>query len=112
MIRFVRFLLLAITILVLLGMISPAGFASPSSEALPTTDTVARGIGVLRLLENKYRETKTFFGEFNQLKVSELFLEEIRSKGRFWYEKPGRFRCEYLPPDAQVNLIVDDKAYV
>lgn len=77
-----------------------------------TTDTAAQGKDILRLLEAKYKETKTFTGEFEQLKVSEMFLEEIRSEGRFWYEKPGKFRCEYLPPNEQVNLILDDVAYM
>jgi len=87
-------------------------FADNSVLESPTTDTAAQGIEILKLLEDKYKETNTFLGEFSQQKVSKLFLEEIRSRGRFWYEKPGRFRCEYLPPNEQVNLILDDVAYV
>lgn len=78
----------------------------------PSTDTEARGVEILKMLEEKYQETKTIYGEFKQLKVSEWFLEEIHSEGKFWYEKPGRFRCEYLPPNEQVNLVLDDMAYV
>lgn len=78
----------------------------------PTTDTAARGLALLQKLEAKYKETLTFYGEFQQKKISKLFLEEIDSNGQFWYQKPGRFRCEYLPPNQQVNLILDDVAYV
>lgn len=77
-----------------------------------TTDTVALGVNWLKKLEDKHQETRTFTGEFDQLMKSELFLEEIESEGKFWYEKPGRFRCEYEPPNEQVNLVVDDLAYV
>jgi len=85
---------------------------TPTATAAPTTDTTVRGIELLTQLEKRYLETNTYFGEFNQLKVSTLLLEEIPSKGRFWYEKPGKFRCEYLPPNEQVNLIVKDTAWV
>jgi outer membrane lipoprotein-sorting protein len=78
----------------------------------PTTDTATRGLALLKQLEAKYKETLTFYGEFHQKKVSKLFLEEIDSQGEFWYQKPGRFRCEYKPPNQTINLILDDVAYV
>lgn len=86
--------------------------ALDDAAAAPTTDTAAQGLDLLEKLEAKYKETLTFYGEFRQKKISTLFLEEIDSNGQFWYQKPGRFRCEYLPPNQQVNLILDDKAYV
>jgi outer membrane lipoprotein-sorting protein len=89
----------------------PRGAAGESGN-VPTTDTASQGVELIRRLEAKYMKTMTFYGEFNQTKVSKLFLEEIRSKGKFWYQKPGKFRCEYLPPNAQVNLLLDDVAYV
>lgn len=85
---------------------------TPAPTAAPTTDTTTRGIDLLAQIEKRFKETQTYFGEFDQLKVSKLMLEEIPSKGRFWYEKPGKFRCEYLPPNEQVNLIVQDTAWV
>ncbi len=82
------------------------------SGSASTTDTASQGLELLKRLETKYMKTMTFYGEFNQTKISKLFLEEIKSKGKFWYQKPGKFRCEYVPPNAQVNLILDDVAYV
>jgi outer membrane lipoprotein-sorting protein len=83
-----------------------------TAENTPTTDTAVRGRELLTLLETRYKETQTYQGEFDQVKKSEVFLEEVRSKGKFWYQRTGRFRCEYLPPNAQVNLILDNMAYM
>lgn len=95
-----------------LFMIAGKGWAATAADDIPATDTAARGVELLKKIEDKYRDTKTFFGRFEQVKISELFLEEIHSEGEFWYRKPGLFRCEYLPPNAQVNLIIENKAYV
>jgi len=102
---------------ILLAFILMAGgrtFASGgvTPENTPTTDTAIRGKELLTLLETRYKETQTYQGEFDQVKKSEVFLEEVRSKGKFWYQRTGRFRCEYLPPNAQVNLILDNMAYM
>ncbi len=67
---------------------------------------------LLRALEARHAEARTVYGEFEQLKVSEIFLEETRSRARFWFEKPDRFRVEYTPPDALTNLIVEEAIYV
>jgi len=105
-----RHLLLGCLALLWLWIVS-TGCGLESGNAL-TTDTAGQGMELLKRLEAKYMKTMTFYGEFNQTKVSKLFLEEIKSKGKFWYQKPGKFRCEYLAPNAQVNLLLDDVAYV
>ena len=111
MFRFINFSrYLFLTLVFVFICFSVFGLERP--DDIKTTDTVDRGKALLYLMEGKYRQVKTFFGEFKQKKVSELLLYEVDSKGRFWYEKPGKFRCEYLAPYEQVNLLLDDVAYV
>lgn len=69
-------------------------------------------LALLRALETRHASVTTVRGEFDQLKVSEIFLEEIRSEGTFWFKKPDLFRCDYEPPDEMTNLIREDAIYV
>lgn len=69
-------------------------------------------VKTLRLLENKYKGVITFTGEFDQIKKSEMLLEEIKSNGQFYYEKPDRFRCDYAKPNESINIFVKDSAWV
>ncbi len=105
-------LLIPLLILLLSAIAATCLSQETRSADLLSTDTALSAVAVLEKLEEKYRETRTFEGEFTQLKVSQLFLEEIKSRGSFWYEKPGRFRCEYDPPNVQVNLVLNDTAYI
>lgn len=111
MLRIARaaFIMLVFIILMMGGRAIASGVMPVNT---PTTDTAVKGKELLTLLETRYKETQTYQGEFTQVKKSELFLEEVHSKGKFWYHKTGRFRCEYLPPNAQVNLILDNTAYM
>lgn len=74
----------------------------------PSTAT----LGLLRRLEESHGGSKTVVGTFSQLKVSEIFLEEIRSTGKFHYRKPDLFRCDYDPPDEMTNLIIREAIYL
>lgn len=69
-------------------------------------------LALLRELETRHASVTAVRGEFDQLKVSEIFLEEIRSEGTFWFKKPDLFRCDYEPPDEMTNLIREDAIYV
>jgi len=91
------------------------------SETLPTTATVSessatgakeQALEFLEKLEEKYEDVETISGEFSQLKRSTVFLEEIKSQGIFYFKKPGRFRCDYLPPNESINLVVNDTAWL
>lgn len=76
-------------------------------------DTISTGtLELLRTLENFHKDVRDVYGEFDQLKVSEIFLEEIPSTGRFWFRKPDLFRCDYDPPDEMTNLILREAIYV
>ncbi len=111
MFHFPRRFYMRVLMLILWGLIVGICPAVQTAD-VATTDRVAQALDILGRLEAKYKETQTFIGEFRQLKKSELFLEEIRSNGLFWYQKPGKFRCEYLPPNAQVNLVLSDVTYI
>lgn len=76
-------------------------------------DTISTGtLTLLRTLEEFHKDVRDVYGEFDQLKVSEIFLEEIPSTGRFWFRKPDLFRCDYDPPDEMTNLILREAIYV
>ncbi|MCD6385611.1 outer membrane lipoprotein carrier protein LolA [Candidatus Sumerlaeota bacterium] len=80
----------------------------------PKDDAEAQreAIKILRQLEEKYKKIETITGEFKQLKRSTVFLEEIKSQGVFYFKKPGKFRCDYLPPNESINWIIDDTAWL
>lgn len=86
-----------------------SGPIAPAVAAAPVTPAT---LALLRALETRHASVVTVRGSFDQLKVSEIFLEEIRSKGTFWYQKPDLFRCDYEPPDEMTNLILKDAIYV
>lgn len=82
---------------------------SPAAAANTVTSAT---LEILRALETRHASVVTVRGTFDQLKVSEIFLEEIKSKGTFWFKKPDQFRCDYEPPDEMTNLILRDSIYV
>lgn len=82
-----------------------------TSPTLPLM-TEQEALTFLSKLEEKYKQIEMISGEFKQLKRSTLFLEEINSQGRFYFKKPGKFRCDYLPPNESVNIIVDNTAWI
>lgn len=64
-----------------------------SAHAAPTV------AGVLQRLDAASRGTHALAGEFTQTNKVKLFKQELRSRGRFLFEKPRRIRWEYLDPD-------------
>ncbi len=84
------------------------GSAIPGTAVKPTTATLQ----ILKAIEAKHGEARNVVGTFEQTKESEVFLETIKSTGKFSYVKPDRFRCDYNPPDEMTNLILKDAIYV
>jgi outer membrane lipoprotein-sorting protein len=76
------------------------------------TTVSAETLALLESIEKRHASVVTVKGTFDQLKVSEIFLEEITSTGTFWYRKPDQFRCDYDAPDEMTNLILKDAIYV
>lgn len=61
---------------------------------------------LLAKLEQAAQALRTLAGDFEQRSRMKLFKQEVRSRGRIYFEKPRRIRWEYLSPDASV-LVID-----
>lgn len=78
---------------------------APTSPGL-SNDPVA--VKWLRTLEERHKDHRRASGEFNQAKKDPVFQEDVRSSGKFYYERPDRFRCDYLKPDPSSHLVIGD----
>ncbi len=85
---------------------------TPTTPSEVSGEEDATAIEFLEKLEAKYQDVTTVKGEFQQVKRSTIFLEEIKSQGVFYFKKPGKFRCDYLPPNESVNIVVDNTAWL
>ncbi len=56
------------------------------------------------------REVKSLSGEFVQASRVKLFKQELRSRGRFHFQRPRRVRWEYLDPDPSTLVVDGEKA--
>lgn len=90
---------LALAFALALATLAPGSVAY---AAAPSVDAV------LQRLAAGGRDTRRLEGEFTQRNRVKLFKQELRSTGRFAFEKPRRVRWEYVAPDPSV-LVVDDK---
>jgi chaperone LolA len=57
-------------------------------------------------LEAASKDLTTLSGEFTQRNKLKLFKQELKSRGRFYFQRPRRIRWEYLDPDPS-TLILD-----
>ena len=53
--------------------------------------------------------TVTLHGQFSQELVSGALGGGLEERGRFWIERPGRMRWDYLEPEKKVAIVVDDE---
>jgi len=92
------------------GAQSPAAPTTPTAEAAaPTTGPMQSdpaAVKWLRTLAERHRDHRRASGEFRQTKTDPVFLEEIKATGRFYYERPNRFRCDYNPPEASSAWVI------
>ena len=100
---------------------SPTVATSPTVraelEATTPTRTVVtspedEAIRFLKMIEVRHGDVRTVVGRFEQLKRSKVFLEEIKSTARFYFKRPGKFRCDYFPPNESINLVVNGIAWL
>jgi outer membrane lipoprotein-sorting protein len=68
--------------------------------------TVAFADDLVARLEAASKDLTTLSGEFTQRNKLKLFKQELKSKGRFYFQRPRRIRWEYLDPDPS-TLILD-----
>jgi chaperone LolA len=57
-------------------------------------------------LEAANKDVSSLSGEFTQRNKLKLFKQELKSKGRFYFQRPRKIRWEYLDPDPS-TLILD-----
>lgn len=95
--------------IVLLCILLSDAFGNTTTETLIQQQN-ARAF--LKIVEQKHAKIDTVWGEFEQRKESKLFLENIYSRGKFYFKKPGKFRCDYLPPNESQNLVISDTWYI
>jgi chaperone LolA len=57
-------------------------------------------------LEAASKDITTLSGEFTQRNKLKLFKQELKSRGRFYFQKPRKIRWEYLDPDPS-TLVLD-----
>lgn len=85
-----------------------------SEKSKESSDTASKdeAINLFKKLEEKHKTLKTVVGTFIQIKNQKIFLEEIKSEGIFYFKKPGKFRCDFLPPNEMINYLIDNTAYM
>ncbi|MBN1867519.1 outer membrane lipoprotein carrier protein LolA [Candidatus Sumerlaeota bacterium] len=67
---------------------------------------------LLGRIEARHGGLKTLRAEFDQILITELFGEEIASRGDLCLQPPDRLRCDYFEPDPATLLFVKDTMYV
>lgn len=84
----------------------PAVLALALAQApVPAADSEA----VLKSLEQAGRGLKTMKASFTETKVLVLLKEKQETKGTVALQVPGRFRWDYMAPQASVTLIRDGR---
>jgi len=92
---------------VALAPTSPTVALDVATSPITATDRVAEKW--LTAMEERHRDHRRAKGEFTQTKTDPVFLEEIKATGKFYYERPNNFRCDYDKPDPSTNLVVGDR---
>src|SRR4051812_4178273 len=78
---------------------SGSSHADASAPAAPP-----RGALIARL-QLSSGSTTSLAGEFTQKSRIKLFKQELRARGRLYYERPSRIRWEYLAPDPSTLVV-------
>ena len=90
--------LAAFSLTVALSLTQPAAAAPASVDEL-----IAR-------LEAASKGVTSLAGEFTQRNKLKLFKQELRSKGRLYFQRPRQIRWEYLEPDPSTLILDGDRA--
>jgi outer membrane lipoprotein-sorting protein len=65
---------------------------------------------LIQKLEASSKDVQSLAGEFQQRNKLKLFKQELKSKGRFFYQRPKKIRWEYLDPDPSTLILDGDQA--
>ena len=66
----------------------------------------------LDALDYFFNEIRTFEARFGQIVLDESLTEIDNSQGKMWIQRPGLFRWNYAPPDAQEIVGDGDNVWV
>lgn len=82
--------------------------ADPPAE---TTNARERAVEFLQALEEKNAGTESLQANFVQVRTDTIFLDEVRSEGRFWWRSPDLFRASLRSEHDSEIWIRDGKMY-
>jgi outer membrane lipoprotein-sorting protein len=85
------------------------GFVAPPIDEPQVTSGTLR---LLRTLETFHKNVKTVRATFDQVRVDELFPDEVKSQGELWFRKPYLFRCDYTYERPMTLLILENALYM
>jgi outer membrane lipoprotein-sorting protein len=86
---------------------------APAGESLIAEESVPEdAVGFLRRLEEKNAGVERLHARFRQTRTSSVYLEEIESRGEFWYSRPNLFRCDYFEPSELRYYLIKDTAWI
>lgn len=75
----------------------------------PSTESDPAAVEWLRKIEELHKPHSRASGTFRQIRKDPIFLEEIRATGRFYYERPDRFRSDYNPPEESTTWVIGNE---
>jgi outer membrane lipoprotein-sorting protein len=65
---------------------------------------------LIEKLEASSKDVQSLSGEFQQRNKLKLFKQELKSKGRFYFQRPKKIRWEYLDPDPSTLILDGEQA--
>ncbi len=96
------------TLVFLIALILPAAPVPGEEEGDAAREAAFE---FLAKVEEKHKETTSLQAEFVQLREDTVFLEEVRSEGRFWWRSPDLFRASLRSEHDSEIWIRDGKMY-
>src|SRR4029078_2563822 len=65
---------------------------------------------LIQNLEASAKDLQSLSGTFEQRNKLKLFKQELKYKGRFFFQRPKKIRWEYLDPDPSTLILDGEKA--
>ena len=83
-----------------------ASFAAGSTSTVPAADDLAQ---ILERFDRVQDSIRTLSAEFSETTTSDLLLDPITARGRFFMTKPDSLRWEYTSPEEMKFVIAEDQ---
>ncbi len=82
--------------------------ATPPADLIDSLEGSAKLDALLARVAEQQRSLQSLSADFVQLKRSELLLEEVESRGEFFFQAPDKVRWDYRKPDEMVVVFFED----